>query len=101
MAKKKNEVLQDEIMEMVETAEVMEPEEKVEEKVETKTATKRAKTQTKECDVLIYNAGKKFIVIAFDGLGFRLDYDGADPGAKIRVKYAGKIGTPTFKLEVA
>ena len=86
------EKLKEEILEK----EIVQDEQKVEAK-----SKKRTKAQTKECKVLIYNAVKKYIVIDFDGNGFRLDYDGENPGDVITVKYSGKIATNSFKLSLA
>lgn len=75
-------------------------EEKVLEKVEEKKNTKRKAKSTKECKVLAYNKAKQFMIISFDGYGIRIDEVAEKPGETVEVKYSGKIGTPSFKLDV-
>lgn len=81
-----------------ETTEIVEKvEEKVKEKVQ---KPKKATTQNKECKVLVYNAAKEFIIISFDGLGYKLPYKGENPGSTIKVKYTGKPGTSKFTISL-
>ena len=72
-------------------------EEKVKEKVQ---KPKRANLQNKECKVLMHNAAKEFIIISFDGLGYKLPYKGEKVSSTIAVKYTGKPGTDQFKISL-
>lgn len=73
--------------------------EKVKEKVENKSQ-KIRRSQSRECEVLLYNAKKQTLVVSFNGLGYEFVNVTKNPGKTVLIKYTGKVGTPSFKLEL-
>ena len=72
--------------------------EKVKEKVEPKSVNKSTQSQYKECEVLVYDANNKTLIISFDGLGYEFENVAENPGKIVRVKATGKVGNSNFKL---
>lgn len=78
------------------------------EKVELKSAnnskytkkTPAPKTNIKECDVLVYNAAKKYAIISLNGCGYTLENITENPGNKLSIRISGTFGSSNFKLEV-
>ena len=98
---------------MLENEDILKNDIEIQEKVENKKVesksvsnTKRTKkstipkVNTKECDVLVYNASKKYIIISFDGNGYKIGNISENPGKKATVEYTGTFATSDFKMEL-